>query len=182
MDRQKALKHGEQEMKEESAHLNRCGVNDDNDVNSPNRQLISNEAELSGRKVATVKNLSYAYGNLPIVAGFNTDIMRGDKIGIIGPNGCGKSTLLQLLLGQLEPQHGTVKHGSKFEVAYFDQHRAAIDDQKTVAENVSPEESITLNGHAPNIYSVIFKTFYLQPIEPAKKHAYYLEANEIDCC
>ena len=79
-------------------------------------QLHLNEAELSGRKVATVKNLSYAYRNLPIVTGFNTDIMRGDKIGIIGPNGCGKSTLIQLLLGQLEPQHGTVKHGSKLEV------------------------------------------------------------------
>ena len=139
-------------------------------------QLHLNEAELSGRKVATVKNLSYAYRNLPIVTGFNTDIMRGDKIGIIGPNGCGKSTLIQLLLGQLEPQHGTVKHGSKFEVAYFDQHRAAIDDQKTVAENVSPEESITLNGRSKHILGYL-QDFLFTP-DRARQKARVLSGGE----
>ena len=139
-------------------------------------QLHLNEAELSGRKVATVKNLSYAYRNLPIVTGFNTDIMRGDKIGIIGPNGCGKSTFIQLLLGQLEPQHGTVKHGSKFEVAYFDQHRAAIDDQKTVAENVSPEESITLNGRSKHILGYL-QDFLFTP-DRARQKARVLSGGE----
>ena len=139
-------------------------------------QLHLNEAELSGRKVATVKNLSYAYRHLPIVTGFNTDIMRGDKIGIIGPNGCGKSTFIQLLLGQLEPQHGTVKHGSKFEVAYFDQHRAAIDDQKTVAENVSPEESITLNGRSKHILGYL-QDFLFTP-DRARQKARVLSGGE----
>ena len=139
-------------------------------------QLHLNEAELSGRKVATVKNLSYAYRHLPIVTGFNTDVMRGDKIGIIGPNGCGKSTFIQLLLGQLEPQHGTVKHGSKFEVAYFDQHRAAIDDQKTVAENVSPEESITLNGRSKHILGYL-QDFLFTP-DRARQKARVLSGGE----
>ena len=139
-------------------------------------QLHLNEAELSGRKVAAVKNLSYAYRNLPIVTGFHTDIMRGDKIGIIGPNGCGKSTLIQLLLGQLKPQHGTVKHGSKLEVAYFDQHRATIDDQKTVAENVSPEESIILNGRSKHILGYL-QDFLFTP-DRARQKARVLSGGE----
>ncbi len=139
-------------------------------------QLNLNEAELSGRKVAAVNNLSYAYAHLPIVAGFHTDIMRGDKIGIIGPNGCGKSTLIQLLLGQLEPQQGTVKHGTKLEVAYFDQHRAAIDDQKTVAENVSPEESITLNGRSKHVLGYL-QDFLFTP-DRARQKAHVLSGGE----
>lgn len=139
-------------------------------------QLNLNEAELSGRKVAAVNNLSYAYAHLPIVTGFHTDIMRGDKIGIIGPNGCGKSTLIQLLLGQLEPQQGTVKHGTKLEVAYFDQHRAAIDDQKTVAENVSPEESITLNGRSKHVLGYL-QDFLFTP-DRARQKAHVLSGGE----
>ena len=139
-------------------------------------QLNLNEAELSGRKVAAVNNLSYAYEHLPIVTGFHTDIMRGDKIGIIGPNGCGKSTLIQLLLGQLEPQQGTVKHGTKLEVAYFDQHRATIDDQKTVAENVSPEESITINGRSKHVLGYL-QDFLFAP-DRARQKARVLSGGE----
>ncbi len=101
-------------------------------------------AGLSGRKVIAVKKASYSYDSLPIVSHFTSDIMRGDKIGIIGPNGCGKSTLIKLLLGQLEPKSGTVDHGTKLEVAYFDQHRATLDETKSVAENVSADEMITI--------------------------------------
>jgi ATP-binding cassette subfamily F protein uup len=70
--------------------------------------------------------------------------MRGDKIGIIGPNGCGKSTLIKILLDQLPPDRGSVRHGTKLEVAYFDQHRDTIDDSKTVAENVSADDMIQI--------------------------------------
>lgn len=139
-------------------------------------QLNLNEAELSGRKVAAINNLSYAYENLPIVTHFHTDIMRGDKIGIIGPNGCGKSTLIQLLLGQLEPQQGTVKHGTKLEVAYFDQHRATIDDQKTVAENVSTEESITINGRSKHVLGYL-QDFLFAP-DRARQKARVLSGGE----
>ncbi|MCF7817755.1 MAG: ATP-binding cassette domain-containing protein [Kiritimatiellales bacterium] len=102
------------------------------------------EAGLSGRKVITVKDVSYDYDGLPIVKNLDCTVMRGDKIGIIGPNGCGKSTLLKLLLGGLQPKTGTVEHGTKLEVAYFDQHRAILDETKTVAENVCSEEFITI--------------------------------------
>jgi ATP-binding cassette subfamily F protein uup len=102
------------------------------------------EAALSGRKVITAKNVSYDYGGEPILDNLSTRIMRGDKIGIIGPNGCGKSTLIQILLGELRPRTGTVDHGTRLEVAYFDQHRATLDESKTVAENVSSEEMITI--------------------------------------
>ena len=108
-------------------------------------------AGLSGRKVITAKNISYDYGGAPIIEKLSTEIMRGDKIGIIGPNGCGKSTLIQLLLGKLEPKQGSVDLGTKLEVAYFDQHREALDESKSVAENVSPEETILINGNRKHV-------------------------------
>ncbi len=109
------------------------------------------EAGLSGRKVITVKELSYNYDGLPIIGNLSTTILRGDKIGIIGPNGCGKSTLIKLLLGELEPKGGTVTHGTKLEVAYFDQHRATLDESKSVMENVSTEETITIGDSKKHI-------------------------------
>jgi len=111
---------------------------------SVNMQLT--EAGLSGRKVITAKNISYDYDGVPILGNFSSGIVRGDKIGIIGPNGCGKTTLIKLLLGELQPKSGTVDHGTKLEVAYFDQHRAALDETKSVAENVCPEEFITIGN------------------------------------
>ena len=108
-------------------------------------------AGLSGRKVITVKDVSYDYDGQPIVENLTSNIMRGDKIGIIGPNGCGKSTLIKLLLGELQPKTGTVDHGTKLEVAYFDQHRAALDETKTVAENVCMEEMITIGDNKKHV-------------------------------
>ena len=102
------------------------------------------EADLSGRKVITAKKISYAYDGSPIIKNMSAGIARGDKIGIIGPNGCGKSTLIKLLLGELDPKSGTVDHGTRLEVAYFDQHRAALDESKTVAENIGSGEMITI--------------------------------------
>ncbi len=116
---------------------------------SVNMQLT--EARLSGRKVITTKNISYDYDGIQILEHFSTGIMRGDKIGIIGPNGCGKTTLIKLLLGELQPKTGTVDHGTKLEVAYFDQHRAALDETKTVAENVSPKETITIGNSQKHV-------------------------------
>jgi len=104
------------------------------------------ESGLSGRKVITAKNISYDYDGLPILNDFGTSIMRGDKIGIIGPNGCGKSTLIKLLLGELKPKSGTIEHGTKLEVAYFDQHRAMLDETKTVTENICGDEFITIGN------------------------------------
>ena len=90
----------------------------------------------SGQLVAEAKNVSFAYEDLQIVKDFSTTIMRGDKIGLIGPNGVGKTTLLRVLLGKLGPQSGTVRTGSNLDIAYFDQLRDQLDESKTVQENV----------------------------------------------
>jgi ATP-binding cassette subfamily F protein uup len=120
---------------------------------SVNMQVAN--AGLSGRKVITAKNVSYDYDGTPLIEKLSTNIMRGDKIGIIGPNGCGKSTLIKLLLGELTPKAGTVEHGTKLEVAYFDQHRAALDETKTVAENVCTEEMITIGNSKKHVLSYL---------------------------
>lgn len=99
-------------------------------------KLQLHEAEPSGRKVITVKNISCGYEGKEIISGFSTEILRGDRIGIIGPNGCGKSTLLNTLLGKLEPTAGEVLHGTRLEISYFDQHRQKLDESKTVKWNL----------------------------------------------
>lgn len=95
------------------------------------------DAEKSGRLVLRYKDLAYAYDAKPIVKDFSGSIMRGDRIGILGPNGCGKTTLIGLLLGEIAPQHGTVTHGTKLEVAHFEQLHDMLDDTKTVLENIA---------------------------------------------
>jgi len=113
-------------------------------------------AERSGMKVIAAKNLSYKWGHEPIVSGFSVQIIRGDKIGLMGPNGCGKTTLLNLLLGRLEPQEGTVEHGTRLEVAYFDQHRAQLDENQSVAYNIADgNESVSINGRSRHIISYL---------------------------
>ncbi len=114
------------------------------------------QAERSGKLVAEVDNVSYSWDGEPVIRGFSTTIMRGDKIGIIGPNGCGKSTLLNLLLGKLEPQSGTIKIGTGLEVAYFDQLRASLDLDKTVQENVGEgSDRVEVNGSSRHIISYL---------------------------
>ncbi len=94
------------------------------------------EGERSGMLVAEVKGVSFAYEDRTIVGNFSTTIMRGDTVGIVGKNGAGKTTLLRILLGQLPPQQGSVRLGTKLQIAYFDQLRQQLDDEKTVQENV----------------------------------------------
>jgi len=114
------------------------------------------QAERSGKLVAEVENVSYSWDGEPVIRDFSTTIMRGDKIGIIGPNGCGKSTLLNLLLGKLEPQSGTIKTGTGLEVAYFDQLRGSLDLDKTVQENVGEgSDRVEVNGSSRHIISYL---------------------------
>ena len=103
-------------------------------------------SEQSGKTVIDAKNVSYGFENKPIVNDFTSLIQRGDRIGLLGVNGCGKSTLLRLLLGQLEPQSGTIKQGTKLEVAYFDQLRAELDLEKNVIDNLSEGREFIDNG------------------------------------
>jgi ATP-binding cassette subfamily F protein uup len=105
------------------------------------------EAERSGRIVLRCENLGFAYDGAPIVKGYTGTILRGDRIGILGPNGCGKTTLIRLLLGELAPQEGTVTFGTKLEVAHFEQLHDTLDDTKTVFDNVGEgRDSVTVGG------------------------------------
>lgn len=102
-----------------------------------NVQLKVDDQNLSGELVIEAQAIFQAYQNKTIIDQFSIRIMRGDRIGLIGPNGAGKSTLLNILLGKTSPQKGVVKQGSKLNIAYFDQMRAALDPEKTVVENIS---------------------------------------------
>ena len=94
------------------------------------------EADKSGRVVLRCKDVTFGYDGPPIVQGFSAKLMRGDRIGILGPNGCGKTTLIEMLLGNLAPREGTVTAGTKLEVAHFEQLHDVLDDRKTVLENL----------------------------------------------
>jgi ATP-binding cassette subfamily F protein uup len=111
---------------------------------------------MSGQKVIEANDITFGYGGTPIVRDFSTTVWRGDKIGIIGPNGGGKTTLLKLLLGQLEPESGTVKLGTNLQVVYLDQLRGQIDNAKTVAQNVAGDaETVTFQGRPRHIHSYL---------------------------
>ena len=110
--------------------------------------------ESSGKIVIELEGVGQSYGDKTILKDFSTTILRGDKIGVIGPNGAGKSTLLKLLLGQLEPQQGKVKLGTKLEIAYFDQHRAQLDAEKSVIDNIGDgSDEIIINGRPRHVIS-----------------------------
>jgi ATP-binding cassette subfamily F protein uup len=100
-------------------------------------KLAIEEAERSGKLVVEAQHVSFAFGETPIVRDLSLRILRGDRVGLIGPNGAGKTTLLRILLGQQPPDRGTVRLGTKLEVAYFDQLRAQLDPEKTVIESVA---------------------------------------------
>jgi len=101
-------------------------------------QLAVDQGERSGHLVAELKDVTKRYGERTIIRGFSTRIQRGDRIGLIGPNGAGKTTLLKLILGEIEPDSGTVRRGTKLAIAYFDQLRAQLDDTATLADTISP--------------------------------------------
>ncbi len=117
----------------------------------------------SGQKVIEMKNVTFDYGMNPVVHDFTTTIWRGDKVGIIGPNGSGKTTLLKLLLNQLQPNEGSVKHGTQLQIVYLDQLRGQIDDAKTVGQNVAGDaETVMFQGRSRHLHSYL-KDFLFAP-------------------
>jgi ATP-binding cassette subfamily F protein uup len=100
-------------------------------------RLQAQEAERSGRLVVEAKNVSFSRGERPIVKDFTTTITRGDRVGLIGPNGSGKTTLLRLLLGELQPDSGSIRLGTGLEIAYFDQLREQLDPERSVFDSIA---------------------------------------------
>lgn len=150
---------------------------------SQRRQQLGNvkfqlaDAERSGQLVIEAKNLSFSYGTKKIVDDFSVLITRGDKIGIVGPNGAGKTTLLRLILGQLQPDSGTVRHGTSLQIVYFDQLREQLDEEKSALENVAEgQDSVTINGKKQHIYGYL-QEFLFTP-ERARRAVKFLSGGE----
>ncbi|CAN5873264.1 ATP-binding cassette domain-containing protein [soil metagenome] len=115
-------------------------------------RIQAQEAGRSGTMVIETEGLGFSYDDgQPVIRDLTTTLQRGDKVGVIGPNGSGKTTLLRLLLGELTPDEGTIRQGTNLEVAYFDQLKATLDEEKTVQENVSEYETITIDGRPRHV-------------------------------
>ena len=115
-----------------------------------------NEAQKSGKLVINAEHITHGFDHQNIIKDFSIRIMRGDRIGLIGPNGIGKSTLLNILLGELKPQQGVVTHGTKLQIAYFDQLRQSLDMEKTVFDNVAQgSDYVEINGKKRHMMSYL---------------------------
>lgn len=140
-------------------------------------KLNLQQAERSGTLVAEVKELSFAFGDNQILDRFSTTIMRGDKIGIIGPNGVGKTTLLKLLLAEIEPDSGSVRLGTKMQVAYFDQLRDTLDPNKSLQENVGEGRDTVRFGETTKHILGYLQDFLFTP-ERARTEVRFLSGGE----
>jgi len=115
-------------------------------------KIEAREAERSGMLVVKATNVNFNYGNTPIITDLSTTIMKGDRVGILGPNGSGKTTLLRILLGELQSISGNIRLGTNLQISYFDQLREQLDENKTVLENVSKDNDfVTINGKKRHI-------------------------------
>ena len=117
---------------------------------------------LSGRLVVDVRSVSFGFAENVIIRDLSTRILRGERVGIIGPNGSGKSTLLRLVLGELKPDCGEVVLGTQLQVAYFDQHRRTLDPNKTVRENISDSDYVSVRGRSRHVIGYL-KDFLFPP-------------------
>ena len=121
-----------------------------------NVKLDVGQGERSGKIVAELTDVTKRFGERAVVERFSTTVMRGDKIGFIGPNGAGKTTLLKLILGEIAPDEGSVRVGTNLQVAYFDQMRAQLDQEKSLADTISPgSDWIEVNGTRKHVMSYL---------------------------
>ncbi len=140
-------------------------------------QFSEQTMQSSGKQVFEIDNVSFCYHDRAIIKSFTTICKRGDKIGIIGANGSGKSTLVNLILGNLQPTSGTIKQGSKLEVAYFDQQQQVLEPEKTLIENVAGgSDTVTIGDQSKHIISYL-QDFLFSP-EAARKPVKNLSGGE----
>jgi len=126
-------------------------------------RLVIREAERSGRVVVDADNVSFSWGDKEIVKAFSTTIIRGDRVGIVGPNGSGKTTLLKVLLGELKPQQGKIRLGTGIRIAYFDQLREQLDEAKTLRENIADANDMIIMGDASRHVVGYLQDFLFSP-------------------
>ena len=140
-------------------------------------ELAVAEGERSGKLVAELTEVSKRFGDRIVVDNFSCRIMRGDKVGLIGPNGSGKTTLLKLILGQLEADEGSVRLGTKLEIAYFDQFRVGLDEEATLADAINKgSDFVEINGARKHIISYL--SDFLFPPERARAPVKSLSGGE----
>lgn len=131
----------------------------------------------SGKIVAEMENISYGYDDRVLIRDFSGTLLRGDKLGLLGPNGAGKTTLIRLILGDLKPQSGTIKQGTKLEVAYFDQFRNQLNDDATLIDTISPgSEFVEIGGQKKHVISYLED--FLFPAERARAKVSALSGGE----
>jgi ATP-binding cassette subfamily F protein uup len=119
-------------------------------------RLDISTGDRSGKIVAELVDVSKAFGSRQIVRNFSATILRGDKVGLIGPNGAGKTTLLKLILGQEKPDSGTVREGTRLQIAYFDQMRAQLNEEASLADTISPgSDWVEINGQRKHVMTYL---------------------------
>ncbi len=128
-----------------------------------NVRMQLDEASSSGKMVMETKQLNFKYGDNPIIDSLNVRILRGDRIGLIGPNGSGKTTLLKILTRQLLPTSGKLRHGTNLQIAYFDQLREQLDEDKSVKQNIADDQDQVLIGGKPRHIYGYLKDFLFTP-------------------
>jgi ATP-binding cassette subfamily F protein uup len=145
-------------------------------------KLDVSSGERSGKIVAELDNVSKAYGEKVIVAGFSGTILRGDKVGLIGPNGAGKTTLLKLILGEETADSGTIKQGTKLQVAYFDQMRAQLNEEASLMDTIAPgSDWVEINGQRKHVMSYL-NDFLFAPERARSPVKSLSAANATACC
>jgi len=123
---------------------------------SGNVRLQVEQAEQSGKLVFEAKRISKSYDGIPVIQGFSTRIIRGDRVGLIGPNGAGKTTLLRMLLGELKPDTGETRHGANVQIAYYDQQREQLDPELTVFDTIGEgNDTVTANGRTRHVHAYL---------------------------
>ena len=121
-----------------------------------NVSMRIDRADASGKMVFEAEHLRMCYGDLAVVGDFSTRIMRGDRVGLIGPNGAGKTTLLRLLLEEIQPDSGSLRHGANVQIAYFDQQREQLDPERTVFDTVGEgNDTVTVNGQTKHVHGYL---------------------------
>jgi ATP-binding cassette subfamily F protein uup len=140
-------------------------------------KMEAQEVERSGMLVVKANKVDFSYDGKPVIKDFTTTIMKGDRVGILGPNGSGKTTLLRLLLGELQPTSGTIRLGTNLQISYFDQLREQLDENKTVQENVSEDnDTVTINGKKRHIIGYL-EDFLFSP-DQARSYVSLLSGGE----